>query len=395
MGIRMNYYIMATIWKLKNNINEPAILLSMITIIGAGASGNYAALLLAREGLDVQVFEANDTIGLPVACTGILTSYFDELVEPSKEFVANEIETARIYAPNKQYAEIKFRQPNKIFFRDKLDQHVAKLAKEEGAEYKLGHVYMENKEDGEEQKIKVKNLKNEEELETETKILIGADGPASKVAKNNGLYGNRTLYYGLQATAKMENENIIDFYPSGDGIAWVVPESKDKVRIGIACAKEPHKYFDSFCTEILGNEYSSKLIAKQAGPIPLFDPKVKTQNGNVYTVGDAATMVKATTLGGIMQSHIAAKALVDSIIQRKDYSTEWRKKIGKDLWMHLMMRKVMNKFKPNDYNKLIGIFNKDRNRKILEDYDRDFPSKFMVKLLMGEPRLAYFARFLI
>ena len=170
----------------------------MITIIGAGAAGNYAAYLLAGKGLDVQVFEANDTIGLPIACTGILTSHFDTLVEPKKEFVANEVAEARIYSPNGEFAEVKFSKPNKIFHRNLLDQHVARMAMDAGAKYYLGHVYMGNSsgKEGEESSrtVKIKNLRTEEEFETETKLLIGADGPASRVAKNNGLYGKRTCF---------------------------------------------------------------------------------------------------------------------------------------------------------------------------------------------------------
>ncbi len=366
----------------------------MISIIGGGAAGNYAAFLFAKRGFDVNVYEANETIGLPVACTGILTSYFDKLVPPSEEFVANVIERSRIYSPNGQFVEIKFGHPNKIYHRNLLDQHVAKLAQENGANYFLNHVYQGNT-TGPEIDLSLKNLKTGEEFQKKTKILIGADGPASRVAKQNGLFGNRKLYFGLQATAKLENDNVIDFYPSEKGIAWVVPENKNTVRIGIACEKEPHVYFDEFCRQIYGGDYKDKIIAKQAGPIPLFDPKIKTQKDNVYIVGDAATMVKATTLGGIMQSHMAASALVHSIIERKNYEKEWRAKIGKDLWMHLMMRKAMDKFKNDDYNRLIDIFKKERNRKILEENDRDFPSKFFAKLLIGSPELLKYAKFAI
>lgn len=363
----------------------------MITIIGAGAAGNYSAYLLAKQGFDVQVFEANDRVGLPVACTGILTSHFDTLVEPKKEFIANEIEASRIFAPNNEHITIKFRQPNKILHRNLLDEHVAGMAMKEGAEYHLSHVYLENSNET----AKMKNLKTDEVIETRHKILIGADGPASRVAKNNGMYGKRVLYFGLQATAKLDNDNIIDFYPSKEGIAWVVPESKDRVRIGIAGLKEPHNYFDSFCRKILGEDYREKIVAKQAGPIPLFDPNVKTQKNNIYLVGDSATMVKATTLGGVTQSHLAARALAKSIVGKKSYEHEWKRVIAKDLWMHLMMRKAMDRFSDNDYNKLIYLFGKERNRKVLEQHDRDFPSKFMAKLLLNEPQLLLFARFLI
>ncbi|MBI2133583.1 NAD(P)/FAD-dependent oxidoreductase [Candidatus Woesearchaeota archaeon] len=363
----------------------------MITIIGAGAAGNYAAYLLAKQGFDVQVFEANSSIGKPVACTGILTSHFDTLIEMKKELIANEISSSRIVSPDGSAVKINFRKPNKILHRHMLDQHVARMAIEEGAKYYTSHVYLENRNG----KARIRNLKTEEEFETEYSMLIGADGPASKVAKNNGMYGNRTLYLGLQATAKHDNDNVIDFYPGEQGIAWVVPESGSTVRIGVASTTGISDYFNTFCKKIMGEEYSEKIIEKQAGPIPLYKPDIKTSKEDVYLVGDSATMVKATTLGGVMQSHLAAKALARSIIERKDYENEWRKVIGRDLWLHLMMRKAMDKFKEKDYNYLVNIFKKDSNRKILEENDRDFPTKFMLKLALSEPGLALFSRFLI
>jgi len=49
--------------------------MTKISIIGAGPAGNYLAYLLAKNSFDVCVFEEHKTVGLPVQCTGITTSY--------------------------------------------------------------------------------------------------------------------------------------------------------------------------------------------------------------------------------------------------------------------------------------------------------------------------------
>ena len=103
-------------------------------------------------------------------------------------------------------------------------------------------------------------------------------------------------------------------------------------------------------------------------------------------------MVKATTGGGIIQGLIAARTLADSIINKKDYNKVWKKAIGKDLLMHLKMRGIMNKFSAKDWNYLIELFNKEKLKKILASYDRDFPSRFLVKLTLTEPKLLYFLK---
>ena len=46
-------------------------------------------------------------------------------------------------------------------------------------------------------------------------------------------------------------------------------------------------------------------------------------------------------------------------------------------------------------NKLVKIFKKDKNKRILEEYERDFPARFLMKLVLMEPQLIPFSRFLI
>jgi len=85
--------------------------------------------------------------------------------------------------------------------------------------------------------------------------------------------------------------------------------------------------------------------------------------------------------------------LADSIMNKKDYGKEWKRAIGRDLLIHLKIGEIMNKFSAKDWNYLIELFNKGKTKKILENYDRDFPSRFLVKLVLKEPRILYFLRY--
>ena len=138
------------------------------------------------------------------------------------------------------------------------------------------------------------------------------------------------------------------------------------------------------------------IIEKQGGVVPIYSNRLRTYSESpeqkVYLVGDAACQVKATTGGGIIQGLTAAKCLADSIIYNRDYEKEWKKKLGKDLWLHLAARRVMDRFSYDDWNRLIDIFSKKKNKQILERFDRDYPSRFFLKLALQEPRLWGFAR---
>ncbi len=372
----------------------------MITIIGAGPAGGFTAYLLAKAGFDVQVFEEHATIGEPVACTGVITAdVLSQRLQLPKELIVNRIAKARIFAPNNKFIEVKLKN-DIIIDRAGLDRHISAMAKEAGAQYFTNHRFESfelNGSKGSSGKKLVAVIKDKTKNElkkAEAEFVVGADGPVSTVAKAAGLFGNRQFYSGIQVTIPVANDNVIDFYPSEEGIAWLVPENEETARVGIAAKKEANAYFKLFLTAIAGKDYEKKITGWQAGPIPLYDPRLKsaTKDGKVLLAGDAATMVKASTLGGINQSLIGAEAAADAITKNKDYERLWKKKMGRDLYISLLMRKAMDRFNDKDYNSLVETFAKEKNKAILESYDRDVPTKFALKLLMREPKLLLLAK---
>lgn len=362
----------------------------MIAIIGAGPGGSYAAYLLAKAGKQVAVFEEHPDIGIPVACTGLLIQGFEEHLRMSEDFLIRRINKARIYSPDGNFVEVRMKD-NYLVERHKFDKHIAKLAVKEGAEYYLNHRFT-GLENG---KAIIYDKENKKEIKIEYEALIGADGPLSSVAKAANLFGKRQFYFGSQVHAEIENDDVIEFYPQGTDILWLVPDSKKVAKVGVAAKTDTYKVFTNFAEKRIGKNFEKRVIARQAAPIPLFKPDVKVQKENIYLVGDAATTVKATTLGGINQSIIGAKALADSIINKKNYQKEIRKKLWKDLWIALQMRKVMNKFSDKDYNNLIELFQNEKLKKILNEVERDYPQKYVMKMFLAEPRLLTFMRFLV
>ncbi|MBI2145061.1 NAD(P)/FAD-dependent oxidoreductase [Candidatus Woesearchaeota archaeon] len=371
-----------------------------IAIIGAGPAGGFSAYLLAKAGMDVSIYEEHATIGEPVACTGVITGdVMARQLQLPKELILNKISKARIIAPNKEFIEVRLKN-DIIIDRAGLDRHIAAMAEENGAKIFTNHRFENleycNSGKNERERIIVaaKNKTNNEMKKVETDFLIGADGPVSSVAKASGLFGNRKFYSGIQVTIPVKNDNAIDFYPSENGIAWVVPENEGVARVGIAANKEANAHFRRFLTAVAGSDYEKKIIGWQAGPIPIYDPRLKsaTKDGKILLVGDAATMVKAPTLGGINQSLIGAQCAADSLINGSNYEKLWKKKMGMDLYISLLMRKAMEKFSNTDYNSLVGTFRKEKNRKLLEKYDRDEPRKFALKLLLNEPGILLLAK---
>lgn len=359
----------------------------MISIVGAGPVGSYLGYLMAKKGHKVEIYEQHSEVGKPVQCTGITTSGLAKIIKPKPSFVINRIQKTRVYAPNNDFVEIRLKD-NLILDRTKFDQHIASMAKKHGAELHLGHEFLDYKNG--KLILKHKGKKNR----VGTKYLIGADGPGSQVAKSCGLWGKREFFVGVQARAYMNNDNVVEFFPGFGAIAWIVPESKKIVRIGLMARKRPQVIFDRFVRAKLGKDYKEKIIENQGGLIPVYNPRLKTQQGNVFLVGDAATMVKATTGGGIIQGLIGAQALAQSILKKTDFQKEWKKKLGVDLLFALWIRRIMDGFSEKDHNLMIKLTKKKQVVDLLEHYDRDYPSMFLTKLALTQPKYLYFAKFL-
>ncbi|MFH1972925.1 MAG: NAD(P)/FAD-dependent oxidoreductase [archaeon] len=351
----------------------------MITIIGAGPVGNYLAYELARQGNKVRVVEEHQDVGRPVQCTGIVTSEFAKIIKLDESFVVNKVKRAKIFSPNQSFIEVKLKKENIILDRAKLDFFLYEKAKKEGVEYILGKRFNGNE---------GKKLKIGDNL-IETDYLIGADGPMSTVARSNGLYGDRKFVVGSQVrvNGKFESD-LVEFYLGVGSFGWVVPESEKIARIGVVAYKNPNKHLQ----KLLDLTKQDDIIDKQGGFIPLYNPKQVLQKGNVLLIGDAATQVKGSTFGGLVPGLLASKVLVKDI---KNYKKNVRKKLHKDLYLNLMIRKIMDRFTEKDYNELLRLFMKDKVKEVIEDTDRDFPSKFLLKLLIKEPRLLKFSKKLL
>lgn len=356
--------------------------LTMISIIGAGPAGNYLAYLLAKNKQEVEVFEEHPKIGLPIQCTGIVTSAILKFVPLKKEFVINQIKKVKVYFPNKKFIEFNLSSPNLILDREKFDKYLAEQARKQGAKYYLNHKFI----DYQENKI---ILKSKKLVKKQTDILVGADGPFSKVAKISNLYGERKFVSAVQARVSIKTEkDTVEFWLFPEGFSWVVPESNSIARIGTLSYTNTEKYFKEFLNSRARN---SKIKEYQSGLIPVYNPKQIINKNNIYLLGDAAAQVKATTFGGIVQGLTAAEALSESILKKKNYK-KLCKNLNKELKYGLLIRKILNKFSEQEYNDLIRLVSTEKCRKIIQNIDRDYPSKLIFKLIISQPKLLKFTK---
>ncbi|MBS3108229.1 NAD(P)/FAD-dependent oxidoreductase [Candidatus Woesearchaeota archaeon] len=344
-----------------------------ITIIGAGPAGSRSAQLLAQRGHKVTVIEEHRCIGDPVQCTGVLTNSVNDILPVPEECIINRIKVARIYGSANKHIDILMKKKNIILDRAKFDRHLASEAESAGAKFLLKEKYLSFSRN--------RVITNKHKLKTD--FLVGADGPSSTVAKTTGMFKQRNYFTGMQARIKIKcDPDTFEVFPSEGVYGWLVPEDEHTARVGVLAYENPRVHFDRLLKRRKG-----KILDYNAGLIPIYDPKLNIQKNNIFLIGDAASQVKATTGGGIIYGLMAAEELVNSIELNKNYNKHCKNRFGFDLWLSLKIRQVLDKFSPKDYDDLIATFLKPKPKKIIQDFDRDFPSKFIFQLALAEPRL--------
>jgi digeranylgeranylglycerophospholipid reductase len=356
----------------------------MIATIGAGHSGLYASLLFSKKGENVKIYEQKKEIGVPVHCTGILTSKINELMPLPKQVIKNKIQKIEVHSKNNSVS-FNLRSPDIILDRKKFEQYLAEKAESAGAK-----IFLEKKFIGKEGKnIVIKGLEKNRIEKIRPDYIIGADGPLSQVYSLINPKIKREYYKGIQVRVKGNFEkNTFKVYLGSlcpNFFAWIVPESEEIARIGLASAGNQNVIFGKFLNLICIKK--ENIIETQAGLIPLHNPRIKTQKDNIFLLGDAASQIKSTTGGGIIQGIIAANCLCNSITKNISYEYEWRKKLGKELWLHLKIRKFLDNFSDKDYDVLISMLKKSNIKEVLETESRDSPSRIVSQLLLLQPQL--------
>lgn len=311
-------------------------------IVGAGPAGCKTAELIAKGDYDVLVLEEHSEVGRPVQCTGLVSERIGKIPE---EIIVNRIKKARFYSGG-EFFEVKSKNPVYVIDREKFDKHLSKKAEDAGVKFKFRTRFL-NFNHG-----KVKTTDGN----YETKLLIGADGPNSLVAKKVGIKLPDNVLFAVQVCMKSDFESdTVELWFGSDiapGLfAWVVPENDNKARVGLITNKNPNVYLEKFLKKRFGRAKTKSRF----GDMIRYGLIKKSVADSVLLVGDAACQIKPFSAGGLVYGQIGATyaggACIKSLeaedfsekILFKNYDKQWKKKLASPIKKGLLMKKIFSK----------------------------------------------------
>jgi digeranylgeranylglycerophospholipid reductase len=324
-------------------------------------------------GLEVLVLERKKEVGFPSPCAGYVSKLVSRYFRVDRSCIQQEVKETRTYFPSGK-VQIAGMQ-GWIVDRPLFDRSLGMQAADAGAEFILGTKVI-----GLLKKNECVNgiihRKNGIKKEVKSKVVVGADGVHSGVAKWSGLptQSREDIAICLQyemANVELEDPTVTETYFGVDyapgAYVWVYPTGKNSAKVGLGIKKslaklKPKEYLERFIAEhpIASKKFKNATVTDTlTGLVPVGGPLQRTCSGGVLLVGDAAGMADAISGAGIISAVLAGKlaaGVLSEAIAEDNTSKEglmkyeelWKKVLGSRLERSLKKRKIIDKAYSSD-----------------------------------------------
>jgi geranylgeranyl reductase family protein len=329
-----------------------------VIVVGAGPAGATAATALAQKGCDVLLldrhqFPRDKACGDAVPTGAIEILYRLGMEEKIKEAVNRgefyPLQQMRLVSPNGHMLEATFTKGKeggesyvapRMFFDAVIQQH----AVDSGAQFRQARVQepiIEN-----DRVVGVRARDNGDVKEFRSKVVIGADGVTSTIARRlrtkseRHVDGHRAVALRAYLDGIEEFPHQVEFYMYKGilpGYAWIFPTGKGQANIGLGMRLDYFRRTKKGLEDLLKQFLEMPAIRSRLKPdnklhdIATWQLNFGSQKGlqhafdGALLVGDAAGFINPLTGGGIHNALVSAQLAADTIINalsRGDYSRQ-------------------------------------------------------------------------
>lgn len=270
-----------------------------VLVIGLGPAGGAAAAAAARRGSNVLAIDRKRVIGVPVQCAEYIPLPLLRYAR-GDEVTMQGIDTLRTVLPS--LAEHTSPFPGLMIDRARFDQHIAQLAQDSGAQLRLGTSLV-----GLDAARSIATVRSREgEYRIGYRVLIAADGPASRVARLMGLAGLDVIPTRQYTVPIARASNVTEVFLSGDypgGYAWLFPKRRSaNLGVGFEClgAGACKAALDRLHGRLVSEDrVGAEVSAVTGGAIPVGGLRGRLAAGNTLFAGDAGGFTHPITGAGI------------------------------------------------------------------------------------------------
>lgn len=378
-------------------------------VVGAGPAGSTAAFELAQRGRSVLVVEEHSRVGHPVQCAGLVSRRALRLAG-SERAVRQPVHGAAVFGPSLRSIEFTAGDPRGyVLDRAGWDQDLADRAARAGARFELGCRFDRRlSDDGRTVRVELSRTDGSKE-EVEARLVIGADGVTSAVARAFRLRRPVEILPAFEAEYPTSpgDPDRVEVYLSNrfaPGLfGWWIPDGRGGARVGVAAHADgtsARRYFERLST-YLGRRFGRPLGSATgfiASGIPI-GTVPRTVADRVMLVGDSAAQVKPLSGGGIyigmrcaqIASEVADGALAEGRLTSQrlaEYERRWRAEFGEEFDRALALRALFVRLTDADLDRLIEVLrSSDLLETIVAFGDIDFPTHVARRLLLQSPGL--------
>lgn len=270
-----------------------------VLVVGLGPGGGSAARTAAAGGLKVVGVDRRHRIGEPVQCAEFLPNPLKRHTQPEGVRI-QPITGMRTYLPSGHREDSDF--AGLMIDRARLDQSVAEAAADNGADLRTETRLLAL--DTEARRARLKGPAGE--YTVEARLIVGADGPHSPVAKAAGLPQQPTVHTRQHTLPLRAPHADTDIYLSPafpGGYGWFFPRGEvANVGLGIdrRFADDLAAPLEDLTARLVAEGWvADELLGRTGGSIPVGGLRPLVQPGPVLLVGDAGGLTHPITGAGI------------------------------------------------------------------------------------------------